>query len=131
MTIAGVSADTNIKVDAFEKGQPKLAVTIPGNTSRTAITRTIEERVKNSSLINQNVQSLYGPAAFMHCFVNDHPDEYVNYLLDIIIDGEGHLGAMGIKPKEACLSETRYSSVANRYYNNQNSSNSIAESFVD
>lgn len=71
---------------------------------RASVARGLRERVQTPSLVDQNNASVCGPAAFIYCLLNCHPEIYVRYVTDLYETGEARLGDMTIKPSTDCMS---------------------------
>lgn len=60
------------------------------------------ERVKDPSKQDQASANLCGPAAFLYCLLNEHPDYYVRYVVDLFLTGKARIGALKVEPSLDC-----------------------------
>ena len=71
---------------------------------RASVARGLRERVQTPSTLDQKNASVCGPAAFIYCLLNCHPEMYTRYVIDLYESGEGRLGDLIVKPSTDCLS---------------------------
>ena len=86
-------------VDAFapgghEKGFARIA--------RSDVVDGLKVRIADPSKQNQSAASLCGPAAFLYCVLEEHPEIYAQYVIDLYKTGEGRLGKLHVKPSSGC-----------------------------
>ena len=86
-------------VDAFapgghEKGFARIA--------RQDVVDGLRERIKDPWKQNQSASSLCGPAALLYCVLEEHPELYAQYVIDLYKTGEGRLGKLHVKPSAGC-----------------------------
>jgi hypothetical protein len=70
--------------------------------SRADIVAGLIERVRDPTKQSQATASLCGPAALLYCILNEHPDVYAQYVMDLFETGEGRIGALKVKPGAEC-----------------------------
>jgi hypothetical protein len=59
-------------------------------------------RIQNPWIQNQGGSSLCGPAALFYCLLNDHPERYVQYVIDLYTTGKATLGKLTVHPGKDC-----------------------------
>src|ERR1700758_4038487 len=64
------------------------------------------DRVKDPTKQNQADANLCGPAAFLYCLLNEHPDYYVGYVIDLFLTGKARIGALKVEPSLDCRYST-------------------------
>lgn len=62
----------------------------------------LTERVNDPTKQNQAEANLCGPAAFLYCLLNEHPEYYVQYVVDLFLTGKAHIGALKVEPSLDC-----------------------------
>ncbi|MBV9286771.1 MAG: hypothetical protein JO288_02940 [Hyphomicrobiales bacterium] len=62
----------------------------------------LKQRVVDPSKQDQSAASLCGPAAFLYCVLEEHPEIYTQYVIDLYKTGEGRLGKLHVKPSAGC-----------------------------
>ena len=82
-------------IDAFapgghEKGFARIA--------RADVVDGLRDRIAHPKKQNQSAASLCGPAAFLYCVLEEHPEIYTQYVIDLYKTGEGRLGKLHVKP---------------------------------
>ncbi|MBV8793178.1 MAG: hypothetical protein JO237_14145 [Pseudolabrys sp.] len=60
------------------------------------------ERVNDPTKQNQAAASLCGPAAFLYCLLNAHPEQYVQYVVDLYLTGKARIGSLKVEPSVDC-----------------------------
>jgi hypothetical protein len=94
-----MSALTRIADFATASGSGNGA--FPG-IARADIVTGLRERVANPKKIDTSNVNLCGPAAFFYCLVNDDPEAYVKYVIDLYTTGKGMLGKLEVTPGSDC-----------------------------
>ncbi len=72
------------------------------NIARNDVVAGLRTRVEDPTTLNQSASSLCGPAALLFCLLNDHPDIYAQYIVDLYTTGRGKLGTLIVGPSIAC-----------------------------
>jgi hypothetical protein len=62
----------------------------------------LNARIANPWTQDQKSSSLCGPSALLYCLLNDHPDQYVQYVIDLYTKGKAKLGTLGVHPGKDC-----------------------------
>ena len=86
-------------VDAFAPGGHEKGF---ARIERKDVVDGLRERIVDPSKQNQFKASLCGPAAFLYCVLEEHPEVYTQYVIDLYKTGEGRLGKLTIKPSSGC-----------------------------
>ena len=60
------------------------------------------DRVKDPTKHSQGWASLCGPAAFLYCLLNTHPEQYVKYVIDLYLTGKARIGSLKVEPSVDC-----------------------------
>jgi hypothetical protein len=63
---------------------------------------TLQERVTDASRIHQRGSSLCGPASFLFCLSERHPQLYAQFIRDLYWNGTARIGSFEITPGEDC-----------------------------
>lgn len=71
---------------------------------RVSVAKGLRERVQKPSTLDQNQANCCGPAAFIYCLLNCHPDMYTTYVINLYETGEAQLGDLTVKPSTDCMS---------------------------
>ena len=66
------------------------------------VVKGMTERMNDPRTQSQADANLCGPAAFLYCVLNEHPDYYVNYVIDLFLTGKAHIGALKVEPSLDC-----------------------------
>jgi hypothetical protein len=72
------------------------------NISRQEVVDGLRARVNNPVTQNQNQSSLCGSAVLLFALLNDAPEVYVQYVIDLWTNGVGALGSVIVKPSKGC-----------------------------
>jgi hypothetical protein len=72
------------------------------NLARDDVARGLAQRIAEPVSLDQGAATLSGPAAFMFCVLNDAPELYVRYVIDLHERGRALLGSLTIMPSKAC-----------------------------
>jgi hypothetical protein len=70
--------------------------------ARASVAAGLRERVSHPEKLDQDQASLCGPAAFLYCLLNCHPEVFVQYVVDLYNTGKGRIGNLHIKPSKGC-----------------------------
>jgi len=70
--------------------------------SRADVITGLRARVDDPRTVRQGHASLCGPAAFFHCLLQDDPETYAKYVIDLFNSGSANLGTLKIKPSDGC-----------------------------
>ena len=73
----------------------------PASRARTSSTAS-GIRIADPSKQAQSASSLCGPAAFLYCVLEEHPEIYTQYVIDLYKTGEGRLGKLHVRPSAGC-----------------------------
>jgi hypothetical protein len=92
-----MSAQTRIA--QFATGSGKGA--FPG-IARADVVAGLNERIADPKKIDTSNVNLCGPAAFFYCLVNDDPNLYVKYVIDLYTTGKAMLGTIEVSPGIYC-----------------------------
>jgi hypothetical protein len=69
---------------------------------RSSVARGLKDRVNDPKNLRQQKASLCGPAAFHFCLLNCHPEQFVQYVIDLYTTGEAKIGDLHVKPSVGC-----------------------------
>ncbi len=86
-------------VDAFAPGGHEIGF---ARIARSDVVDGLRVRLADPSKQNQSAASLCGPAAFLYCLLEEHPEIYAQYVIDLYKTGEGRLGKLHVKPSSGC-----------------------------
>jgi len=70
--------------------------------ARADIVTGLRERVADPLKQDTSSVNLCGPAALFYCLLQDNPDLYVKYVIDLYTTGEASLGKLKVKPGKDC-----------------------------
>ena len=62
----------------------------------------LRDRIADPSKQDQSAASLCGPAVLLYCVLEEHPEIYTQYVIDLYKTGEGRLGKLTVKPSAGC-----------------------------
>ena len=62
----------------------------------------LRDRIADPSKQDQSAASLCGPAAFFYCVLEEHPELYTQYVIDLYKTGEARIGDLHVKPSSGC-----------------------------
>ena len=93
-----MSAETRIAEFAARTGNTGF---FP-NISRAEVVQGLRERVADPKKQDTSHVNLCGPAALLYCILNDNPEAYVKYVIDLYNGGSGTLGTLNIRPGTGC-----------------------------
>ena len=62
----------------------------------------LQARVESPHKMDQKGASLCGPSVFMTLLATLRPQDYVQYVLDLLSKGAAHIGQLDIKPSSSC-----------------------------
>jgi hypothetical protein len=96
------------RIDDFAGGSGSSAFP---NIARSAVVDGLRLRVADPKSQNQSAASLCGPAALLYCLLNDSPELYVQYVIDLYTTGSASLGTLKVSPSKDCC---RYSPPSNK-----------------
>jgi hypothetical protein len=86
-------------VDAFAPGGHEKGF---ARIERRDVVDGLKARIVDPSKQDQSAASLCGPAAFLYCVLEEHPEVYTQYVIDLYKTGEGRLGKLRVKPSAGC-----------------------------
>jgi hypothetical protein len=86
-------------VDAFAPGGHEKGF---ARIERRDVVAGLRDRIVDPSKQDQSAASLCGPAAFLYCVLEEHPELYAQYVIDLYRMGEGRLGKLTVKPSSGC-----------------------------
>ena len=92
-----MSAQTRIAEFAAGSGTG----TFPGIARADVITG-LRERVANPTTQDTSNVNLCGPATLFYCVLNDNPDLYTQYVIDLYTTGRARLGTLEVRPGTDC-----------------------------
>jgi hypothetical protein len=72
------------------------------NISRAEVVQGLRERVADPKTQNTAHVNLCGPAALFYCVLNDNPEVYIKYVIDLYTGGSARLGTLTIRPGTDC-----------------------------
>jgi hypothetical protein len=72
------------------------------NIKRSDVVDGLRKRVADPVTQDQGAASLCGPASFLYCLLNDQPEVYVQYVIDLYTTGKAKLGSLAISPSSDC-----------------------------
>jgi hypothetical protein len=72
------------------------------NLARGEVADGLRQRLGNPVTLDQGAATFSGPAALLFCLMQDAPELYVQYVVDLFENGRTMLGALEIAPGEAC-----------------------------
>jgi len=70
--------------------------------SRADVITGLRERTNDPATIDQGRASLCGPASFLYCLLNDDPEVYVKYVIDLYNTGTAYIGTLKVSPGKDC-----------------------------
>jgi hypothetical protein len=70
--------------------------------ARADVVSGLTARIKDPSTQDQSAASLCGPAAFFYCILDEHPELYAQYVIDLYTTGEARIGGLHVKPSAGC-----------------------------
>jgi hypothetical protein len=70
--------------------------------SRKEVVDGLRERVNDPVTQNQNQSSLCGPSVLLFALLNDAPDVYIQYVVNLWTKGVGALGSVTVTPSKGC-----------------------------
>jgi hypothetical protein len=70
--------------------------------ARADVARGLQDRINDPWKQDQGSSSLCGPAALLYCLLNDHPEQYVQYVIDLYTKGKANLGKLEVHPGKDC-----------------------------
>jgi hypothetical protein len=59
-------------------------------------------RIQQPFKVDQSAASLCGPAAFFYCLLEEHPELYAQYVIDLYNAGEAYINGLHVKPSAGC-----------------------------
>lgn len=62
----------------------------------------LRRRLADPVSLDQGAATFSGPAAFLFCLLQDAPERYARYVIDLFESGRARLGALDITPGAAC-----------------------------
>jgi hypothetical protein len=86
-------------IDAFAAGSGSGAFP---NVARGDVVDGLRARVADPQTQNQKASSLCGPSALLYCLLNDNPEVYVQYVVDLYTTGRANLGTLTVQPGTDC-----------------------------
>jgi hypothetical protein len=93
-----MTVETRINEFAAQPGDSRFFPHI----ARADVVAGLRERLANRLKIDTSYANLCGPGAFFYCLVNDKPEIYVDYVIDLYNNGSAKLGSLTVKPSHAC-----------------------------
>ncbi len=69
---------------------------------RADVVNGLRERIPNPKKLSQSQASLCGPAAFFYCLLEEHPELYAQYVIDLYNTGEARIRSLHVKPSAGC-----------------------------
>jgi len=69
---------------------------------RADVVEGMRARIADPTRVDQKAASLCGPAAFFFCVLEEHPELYAQYVIDLYLTGEARIGALHVKPSSGC-----------------------------
>ncbi|WP_448956159.1 hypothetical protein [Labrys neptuniae] len=72
------------------------------NIARSDVVDGLRARIADPTSLNQNAASLCGTAALLFCLLNDNPELYVQYVIDLYTTGSANLGTLTVSPGADC-----------------------------
>ena len=90
---------TDSLIAAFAAGSGTAAFP---NIRRADVVAGLRARVADPVSQNQGAASLCGPAAFFYCLLNDRPEVYVQYVIDLYTTGKAKIGSLSVSPGSDC-----------------------------
>lgn len=62
----------------------------------------LRARIEKPVTQNQAAASLCGPAALFYCLLEEHPELYAQYVIDLFNTGEARIKSLHVKPSAGC-----------------------------
>jgi hypothetical protein len=89
----------NRLIDKFEPGGQGIGF---ARISRADVVDGLRARVQDPVTQNQLAAGLCGPASLFYNILNDKPEVYVQYVIDLYTTGRARIGSMTIAPSAGC-----------------------------
>lgn len=70
--------------------------------NRADVATGLRDRIANPKRIDTSNINLCGPAAFFYCLLNDNPDLYTRYVIEMYNTGTSQLGTLTVSPGSDC-----------------------------
>jgi len=86
-------------VDAFARGGHATGF---ARIKRADVVAGLRERIPTPKKVDQFKASLCGPAAFFYCLLEEHPELYAQYVIDLYTSGEARIKSLHVKPSSGC-----------------------------
>jgi hypothetical protein len=87
------------RIDEFARGSGGGAFS---NIARSDVVSGLRERIADPTSLDQSAASLCGPAALFYCLLNDRPETYVRFVIDLYTTGSANLGSLTVSPGSDC-----------------------------
>lgn len=91
----------------YDEGDPAQTSPADWGVTRKQVVDQLENRVTGNEWPSQQFTSLCGPAAFMFCLLEDRPDIYARFVIDLWRNGRAYMGSLDVQPSYRLRANTK------------------------